>query len=396
MSQARVADLRRRSEFLPFHKPSIDQSDIEAVGEALRSGWLTHGPICRRFEEVFAAKVGASRAVVVSSGTAAMHLALAALDIGDGDEVITTPFTFCATALVIEHVGATPVFVDIDKSTLQIDPDAIERAINSKTRAVLPVHYGGHPYDVDAVTRLTSDHGLELVEDAAHALGAAVGDRQIGSFGRATCFSFYATKNITTGEGGMIATDDEALAARVESLRLHGISRDAWRRYRQEGSWYYEVQEPGYKANLTDFQAALGLSQLRREPEMRARREAIARRYTDAFSTVPGLLETPYVAVGVLPAWHLYPLRLHTGNLDISRDRFVQELESLNVGTSVHFIPLNLHAHFRERFGLRSGDFPRAEDAYRRILSLPIYPSMTDDDVEYVIACVLHVARRNA
>jgi dTDP-4-amino-4,6-dideoxygalactose transaminase len=363
----------------------------------MRSGWLTHGPLCREFELEFARGVGAARAVSVSSGTAALHLSLVALGLGEGDEVVTTPFTFCATAHVVEHVGATPVFVDVDPSTLQIDPAGVERAITGRTRAILPVHYSGHPCDIERILHAAAGaDGIPVIEDAAHALGAAVDGRPIGSFGTASAFSFYATKNVTTGEGGMITTGDHHLADRLESLRLHGIQRDSWMRYRQGGSWYYEVIEPGFKANMTDIQAALGLSQLTRDAEMMARRTALAGRYTEAFEELEDHLETPVVDGGVRSAWHLYPLRLRLDALAIGRDRFVEELEDMNIGTSVHFIPLHLQPHFRERYGLARGDFPNAEQAFERLISLPLYPAMTDADVSYVIESVKEVVRANA
>jgi dTDP-4-amino-4,6-dideoxygalactose transaminase len=381
-----------RKAFLPFHRPLIEDADIEAVADALRSGWLTHGPLCRRFEDEFARRTGAAHAVSVSSGTAAMHLSLVALGIGPGDEVITTPFTFCSTAHVIEHVGATPVFVDIEPETMQIDPKRIEASITGRTRAVMPIDFGGHPCDLTAITASASERGIPVVEDAAHSLGASLEGRPIGSLARVTCFSFYATKSITTGEGGMATTNDGDLAAHLESLRLHGISRDAWNRYDSGGSWYYEVAEPGFKANLTDVQAALGLSQLSREPEMRARRTEIAGRYTAAFDSVPDLLQPPSVAPWATPAWHLYPLRLRLEQLTLERSALIVELEELGIGTSVHFIPLHMQPHFRERFGFGRGDFPYAEDAFDRIISLPLYPAMSDADVERVIDGVLEVA----
>ena len=383
-----------RTEFLPFHRPFIDEDDIRAVGDALRSGWLTHGPVCRRFEEEFAAAVDAKHAVAVSSCTAAMQLSLQALGIGQGDEVITTPFTFCATAHVIEQVGATPVFVDVEPHLLQIDPAGVRRAVTARTRAVLPVHFGGHPYDIE--TTQAGLDGIPTIEDAAHAFGATVDGEPIGSFGTVTCFSFYATKPITTGEGGMATTNDDALAERLETLRLHGISRDAWNRYGRGGSWSYDVSEAGLKANLTDFQAALGLSQLAKEPWMRERRTRIAERYDDAFSALDEFVEIPHVAAGVVPAWHLYPLRLRLEALTVDRDRFIEELEAANIGTSVHFIPLHLLEHFQRRFGLRLGDFPVAESAFERIISLPLYPAMSDPDVDDVVSAVRRIAHRYA
>lgn len=374
--------------YLPFHRPSIEEEDMAAVRKVLESGWLTHGPVCREFETEFAAHVGASRAVSLASGTAALQLALVALDVGPGDEVITTPLTFCSCAQVIEHAGAKPVFADIDSVTMQIDPAEIERAITPRTKAIIAVDYGGHPCRIEEIVKMAGDHGVAVVQDAAHSLGAAVGDRPIGSIADITAFSFYATKNITTGEGGMLTTDRADVADRVERLRLHGIERDAWRRYRKGGSWSYDVAELGFKMNMTDFQAALGLSQLRREAAIRARREAIANRYTAAFTALGDLVELPVVEEGVRPAWHLYPLRL-AGAARHSRDELYKDLERLGIGSSVHFAPIHLTSYIGERRGFRGGEYPVAEDTYSRVLSLPLYAALSDKDVQRVIGAVI-------
>jgi UDP-sulfoquinovose synthase len=382
-------------QYLPFHRPSISEEDLAAVRQALESGWLTHGPICREFETTFAAHVSADRAVALSSGTAAMQLALVALGVGEGDEVITTPLTFCSCAQVIEHVGARPVFADIDSVTMQIDPAQMEAALTPRTKAVIAVDYGGHPCRIEEIVKIANDHGLAVVEDAAHSLGAAVGDRPIGSIAHVTAFSFYATKNITTGEGGMLTTSDQELANRVERLRLHGIERDAWRRYRKGGSWSYEVTELGFKANMTDFQAALGLSQLRREPAMRARREAIAAAYSSAFADLGDLVELPVVEEGVRSAWHLYPLRT-AGSARTARDQLIKDLGDLGIGTSVHFGPIHLTSYAREQMGFRGGEFPMSEDAYSRVLSLPLYAAMSDSDIARVTGSVTELIRSYA
>jgi dTDP-4-amino-4,6-dideoxygalactose transaminase len=370
---------------VPFHRPEILEEDIEAVSEALRSGWLTHGPITRRFEEAFADDVGAEFAVAVSSGTAAMHLSLVGLGIGEGSTVITSPFTFCATAHVIEHAGARPRFVDVEPETLQIDPRGVADAIDATTKALLPVHYGGHPAAMGALRHIADEHDLVVVEDAAHALGASIDGRPIGAVGESVCFSFYATKNITTGEGGMVTTDDATLAKRLQELRLHGISRDAWNRYGADGDWFYDVAEPGFKANLTDIQAALGLSQLGREASMRQRRERVALRYLEALEPLTDRVQLPTVQPGVTSAWHLFPIRLRPGSGAPDRAAFVERLRSSDVATSVHFIPLHLQSHFRNRYGYGPGDFPNAEAAYSQIVSLPIFPGMTDAEIEHVI-----------
>ena len=378
------------AEYLPFHRPSIDEEDVSSVSMALRSGWLTHGPVCKEFEAEFAAHVGARRAVALSSCTAALHLALVAHGVGPGDEVITTPFTFCASAHVIEHVGATPVFADIDPITMQIDPAQVERVLGPRSKAIIAVDYGGHPCLIDEIVKMARAWGIVVIEDAAHSLGAAVGHRPVGSIADVTAFSFYATKNITTGEGGMLTTEDHQLADRIEQLRLHGMRRDAWRRYQQAASWYYEVYEAGFKANMTDFQAALGRSQLRREAAMRTRRTTIADRYSAAFTVLGDLVELPTVRDGLRSAWHLYPLRL-AGEVRDKRGQLAKDLNRLGIGTSVHFIPLHLLAHFRQCFGFRGGEFPASEDAYSRILSLPLYSSMSECDVERVINATSNV-----
>jgi len=382
-------------EYLAFHRPWITDEDVTAVTRALRSGWLTHGPLCQEFEVAFVSHVGARRAVALSSGTAALHLALVALGIGPGDEVVTTPLTFCACAHVIEHVGAEPVFADVDPRTMQIDPAQVERALTPRTRAIIAVDYGGHPCPIEEIMTMAGPRGIAVIQDAAHSLGAAVGGRPIGSIAGITAFSFYATKNITTGEGGMLTTGDGALADRVERLRLHGIERDAWRRYRQGGTWRYDIAEAGFKANMTDLQAALGLSQLRREPEARTRRTAIAARYSEALAGLGNLVELPRVQDGMRPAWHLYPLRL-AGAARLARDQVADDLAGLGIGTSVHFVPLHLTSHFRTRSGFRGGEFPACEDACSRVLSLPLYAELSDKDVERVITAVTGLITRHA
>jgi UDP-sulfoquinovose synthase len=382
--QPEVAPERR---YVSFHRPSIEEADIAAVRRVLQSGWLTHGPVCLEFESAFADYVGTGRAVSLSSGTAALHLALVALGVGTGDEVITTPLTFCSCAQVIEHVGATPVFADIDSVTMQIDPAQIEGKLSPHTKAIIAVDYGGHPCHIEEIVKLAGAHGVAVVEDAAHSFGAAVGDRMIGSIADVTAFSFYATKNITTGEGGMLTTADDDLADRVERLRLHGIQRDAWRRYGRGGSWSYDVAELGFKMNMTDLQAALGLSQLHREASIRARREAVAARYSAAFATLGDLVELPVVEEGVRPAWHLYPLRL-AGGARHSRDQLFKDLEELGIGSSVHFTPIHLTSYIGERMGFQGGEFPVAEDTYSRVLSLPLYAGLSDEDVKRVINAV--------
>jgi dTDP-4-amino-4,6-dideoxygalactose transaminase len=390
-----------RSTFLPFSPPFIGEEEIAEVIETLRSDWITTGPKVRRFEEEFATFIGAPAALALNSGTAALHVALAALGIGPGDAVITTPMTFCSCAHVIEHVGARPVLVDVEPDTLNIDPERIAKALESSPfniRAILPVHLYGHPCDMDALWEIARQHDLAIIEDAAHALPARYRGRLIGSppetrdLRQVTCFSFYATKNLTTAEGGMLTGTPEFIEeARIWSL--HGMSRDAWKRYSAEGSWYYEVIRPGFKYNMTDIQAAMGLHQLRKLPQFQARRREIANRYNEAFSQFEEL-QIPTQRPEVEHAWHLYVLRLNLEMLTIDRARFIEELKARNIGTSVHFIPIHLHPYYRDKYGYKPDDFPVAYREYQRIISLPLYPRMSDRDVEDVIEAVVDVVKR--
>ena len=383
-----------RSSCLPFALPDLCQAEIDAVTEVLASGWITTGEKTRQFEAAFAEAVGAKHAIAVNSCTAAMHLALEAAGLGRGDEVITTPYTFAASAEVIRYFDARPVLVDVDPETLNIHPDLIEGAITEKTKAVLPVHVAGLPANLDKIQKTADRHGLVVIEDAAHAFPSAYKGRAIGSIGDAPCFSFYATKTITTGEGGMITTDRDDWAKRCRVMALHGISKDAWKRYTAEGSWFYEIVAPGYKYNLTDIASAIGLAQLRKAEAMASRREIIARRYHEAFGGEPAL-QIPADRDDRRHAWHLYTLRLNLSELDIGRARFVEALKGENIGTSVHFIPLHVHPYYRETYGYVPDDFPVAYGEYLREVSLPIYSKMTDEDVEDVIRAVLEVAATN-
>ncbi len=378
-----------RRDFLPFSPPLVGEEEIREVVDTLRSPWITTGPKTRRFEEEFAAFLHAPGALALNSCTAAMHTALACLEIGPGDEVITTPMTFTATANVIEHVGATPVLVDVEPDTLNIDPERVAAAITSRTRALLPVHYAGHPAERDVLETLARDHNLALIEDAAHALPASFRGRPIGATANPVAFSFYATKNLTTAEGGMLTGDPEFLdGARI--MALHGMSRDAWKRYDQGGSWRYEVVRPGFKYNMTDVQAAIGLWQLRKQERFHRRRVEIVEAYTLAFGAEEAL-EPPVQRAHVEHAWHLYVLRIRPELLRIDRDRFIDELTARNIGTSVHFIPIHLHPYYRERYDYVPNDFPVAASNFERLLSLPLHPGLTDQDVADVIEAVLDV-----
>jgi len=388
-----------REQFLPFALPSIGEEEIAEVVDTLRSGWVTTGPKVKRFESQFSAYTSAPHSIAVNSCTAGLHTALAALGIGPGDEVILPTFTFCATANVVVHLGARPVLVDIG-SDFQISPEAIERAITSRTRAIMPVHYAGQACDLDAIYTLAASRDLIIVEDAAHAIGATYHDRKIGSDGlaaaainlrRATAFSFYANKNMTTGEGGMITTANEDLAQEMRVLLLHGMSKDAWKRYTNSGSWFYEVVSAGYKNNMTDIAAALGIHQLQRLDGFIELRQRYARMYDEAFAGLD-VLEIPIKHSDRNHVYHLYAVRLNLDRLTIDRSEFIEELKELKIGTSVHFIPVHLHPFYRERFGYQRGDLPQAEAIYDSVLSLPLYPNMSEQDVRDVIEAVYHIA----
>jgi dTDP-4-amino-4,6-dideoxygalactose transaminase len=379
--------LRIRDHFLPFAAPLVGQEEVDAVVECVRSGWLTTGHKVKEFEKKFAEAIGCRHALAVNSCTAALHLALEAIGVGPGDEVITTPMTFTATAAVVEHLGARPVFVDCEPGTLNLDVRQIESHITPRTKAILPVHFAGQACDMDAILEIARRHGLKVIEDAAHAIPTRYQGRLIGTLSDVTCFSFYATKNVTTGEGGMVATEDDALAQRMRLMHLHGMSRDAWKRYQEGGSWSYEILAPGFKYNLSDVAAAIGIPQLKRCDEFHARRLAIARRYHEAFAGLSGI-ERPATPDMESHAWHLYVIQLERDRLTIDRDEFIRELGRRKIGVSVHFIPLHIQPYYRDRYGYAPGDLPNAFAAFQRILSLPIYAKMTDEDVEDVIAAV--------
>jgi dTDP-4-amino-4,6-dideoxygalactose transaminase len=381
-----------RTRFLGFSPPSIDEHEVEEVADTLRSDWITTGPKANRFEKRFAEYVGAPAALAVSSGTDAMHVALAALGVSAGDEVITTPMTFCSTAHVVEHMGARPRLVDVEPETLCIDPERVEAALTPRVKGLLPVHLYGHPCEMDPLMSLARRKALFVVEDAAHALPASYGGQRIGSIGTATAFSFYATKNMTTAEGGMLTGAPE-LIERARTWSLHGMSRDAYRRYSAEGSWFYDVVLPGFKCNMTDVQAAIGLQQLKKLPAFQERRRQIVRRYGEAFAEMPAL-QLPVERRGVESAWHLYVIRLNLDMLTIDRSRFIEEMKARNIGTSVHFVPIHLHKYYRDKYGYTPEDFPVADREYRRIVSLPLYPRMTDADVTDVIEAVGDVLKR--
>ena len=379
-----------RSSFLPFHQPLIDADDERAVIDTLRSGWLTTGPRTKSFETELAAYTGSRHCVAVNSCTAALHLALEAAGIGPGDEVITSPITFASTANVIVHRGARPVFVDVVPDTANIDPDAIGAAITPKTKAVIPVDFAGHPAELDEIMEIGRAHGLAIIEDAAHAIGAEYMGRRVGGIADMTCFSFYATKNITSGEGGALTTNRPAWADRISVMALHGISRDAWKRYGAEGYRHWDIIAPGYKYNMFDVQAALLRSQFAKLETFHARRIALKHRLDAGLCDVPEitmLSERP----SVKHAYHLYPIVVRTEMLRADRDTIMNAIQAENVGIGIHFRAVHLHPYYAETFGFGRGMCPHAEYYSDRTISLPLYPKMTDADADDVIAAVRKV-----
>jgi len=381
------------STFLPFYLPDIGEDEIQAVVETLRSGWLTTGLKTKQFEQDFSAYIGTPHAVALNSCTAALHLALEAVGVKAGDEVLVPTMTFTATAEVVHYLGARPVLVDCQPDTLNIDPAAMEKAIGPKTKAVMPVDFAGQPCELDTIARIARDHHLAVIEDAAHALPARHQGKMVGTLSDITCFSFYATKTITTGEGGMATTANPEWAERMRMMSLHGISKDAWKRYTASGSWYYEVEYPGYKYNLTDMAAALGLVQLKRAEEFYRARKRIAKSYHAGFADLAEI-HTPAIRDDVQHAWHLYVIQLELDRLRIGRDEFIEALKRENIGTSVHFIPLHLHPFYKHSFGYQPSDFPYATVAFERIISLPIFPKMRDADVDRVVSTVRKVVQQ--
>lgn len=376
-----------REEFLPFSRPTPGVREGQAAREAVESGWLTRGPRTVKFEEEFSRFLGVEDVLMVNSCTAALHLALLANGIGPGDEVITTPLTFSATANVVEHVGARLVLADVDPVTLQICAEQVALRMSPRTRAIIPVHYSGHPCEMNELMALAREEDCIIIEDAAHALPARYEGKMIGTIGDCTAFSFYATKNLTTGEGGALVCKDREVLENARTLSLHGMSRDAWRRYENGSSWFYEVTKPGFKYNMTDIQAAIGLEQLKRLGQFQARRRAIARRYLDELGRSE-VWKVPSTKPNVVHAWHLFVVRLVTERLRVDRDEFIRRLSEMNIGTSVHFVPIHLHPYYREKYGWQPADYPEAMDAYERMVSLPLSPAMTDGEVGDVIAAM--------
>ncbi|HKY33080.1 MAG TPA: DegT/DnrJ/EryC1/StrS family aminotransferase [Candidatus Polarisedimenticolia bacterium] len=384
-----------RRQFLVFGSPALEEDEIQEVVAALRSGWIGTGPRVGRFEKDFRAYAGAPHALALNSCTAALHLSLLAAGVGPGDEVITTPHTFAATANAIVHTGASPVFVDVDRGTQNIEPALVERAVTARTRAMVPVHFAGRPCDMDALLGIARAHGLSLIQDAAHATEATWRGRHVGALGDAACFSFYVTKNVVTAEGGMVTTLHEGWAEKIQTWGLHGLSKGAWKRYSDEGHVHYQVLYPGYKYNMTDLQAALGIHQLARVEANAVVRRRIWEQYDRAFADLPAATPPPEEP-GTRHARHLYTLLLDLERLRASRDQVVEELKAEGIGTGIHFISLHLHPYYRDRFGFRPEDFPNARHLAERTLSLPLSARLTEQDVQDVIAAVRKVLLRHA
>ena len=373
-----------KNDFLLFHKPFISEEEIDEIVDTVRSGWISMGPKTIRFENNFSEYIGVNRSVAVSSWTAAGHLSLEAFGINEGDEVILPTMTFPATAEIVCYFKAKPVMVDVDEDTLNISLEAIEKAITSKTKAIIPVHYAGQPCDLDEIHAIAKKHNLKVLEDAAHSLPARYKGKKIGTISDVTCFSFYATKTLSTGEGGMICTNNEEIAERVKIMRLHGINRDAWKRYTESGSWYYEVVAPGYKYNFTDLQASLGLPQLKKVDAMWNSRKRIAAKYTEALKDLD-IIQLHTIKPDRDSSWHLFPIRLYLDRLTKNRAQIINELRERNIGVGVHFMPVHQHLYYSETFNLSDDNYPVASAAFPRLISLPIYPGMTDENVDKVI-----------
>jgi UDP-4-amino-4,6-dideoxy-N-acetyl-beta-L-altrosamine transaminase len=382
--------LTKRQDFLPLAKPMISKDELNAVKEVLKSGWLTTGPKVKEFEEKTQEYLGCKKAVGLTSCTGGLHIALAALGIGPGDEVIVPTYTFVASAHVVAWLGAKPVLVDVEKDTFNIDPDAIEKAITPNTKAIMPVHFAGHACDMDRIMEIAKKHKLFVVEDAAHAIGTEYKGKKIGNFGGATVFSFYVTKAITTAEGGMVVTNDEEFGKKLKRLSYFGVDKDAFNRYTDKGNWYYEIIELGYKYNMDNIQGAMGVEQLSKIEKFIAKRRKLAKLYTKLFKGMPGII-TPTEKKYTKHPYHLYPVLLDVEKAGIARADLINKLKEYNIGTSVHFIPLHLHPYYQKTYGYKRGDFPVAEYLFDREISLPLYPGMKKEDVQYVVEAIKEI-----
>jgi UDP-4-amino-4,6-dideoxy-N-acetyl-beta-L-altrosamine transaminase len=384
----------KRQAMLPFAPPDIGQEEIDEVVDSLRSGWITTGPKVAKFENELAAYVGAKHAIALNSATAGLFLSLKILDIGPGDEVITTPYTFAATVNVILHVGATPVLVDVNENDFNIDTSQIEKAVTKRTRAIIPVHFAGNSCDMDAISAIAQKYGVTVIEDAAHAIGTEYCGKKIGSISRFSVFSFHAVKNVTTGEGGAVTTNDGQMAEKLKMMALHGMNKDAWKRFAPGGKWQYDIVTPGYKYNMMDIQAAMGIHQLRRIESFLKKREAIAGQYRNGLSDI-SVLRLPYESQNSRQTWHLYPLLIDFGRLKIDRNNFIQLMTTENISVNVHYIPVHLFSYYREHLNYKAGDFPVAERLSNSEVTLPLCTKLSSDDVEDVIAAVRRIILKN-
>ncbi len=375
----------QNEEFLPFSRPSISQAAIDEVVACLKSGWITTGPRVKQFEDDLKAYLGAPQVLALTSATAGLHLVLVALQLKPGDEVITTPMTFAATLNTIVLAGGKPVLVDVEPGTYNMDATKIEQAVTKRTRAIMPVHFAGLPVDLDPVYDIAKKYNLRVIEDAAHAIGTEYKGKRIGSFGDVQVFSFHPNKNMTTGEGGCVATRDEKLAADIALLRFHGMDREAWNRFGKKGSQHYEIISPGYKYNMMDIQAAIGLHQLKQLDGFIKRRTEIARRYHSLLADWPQWTLTSSPSFSHLHAWHLYTPLINPQAAGMDRDAFMQGMKDRNIGTGLHYRAVHLYPYYREQFGFKRGDFPHAETISDRIVSLPLFPALTDADQDRVI-----------
>jgi len=385
--------MKRRISKVPFFRLRLGTPEKRVVSRVIESGWVTSGPTARALEEKIKKLVHARYAIAVSSATAGLHLSLKAAGIGTGDEVITSPYTMAATVEAILYTGATPVFAEIDPLTLNIDPAQVAKRISRRTEAIIPVDIAGLPCDYDALLKIARQRKVLLIEDAAHSLGAQFQSKPVGSLCDATVFSFYSTKNITTGEGGMVVTDDKLLASRVRLLSLHGMTSSGWKRY-AGGGWKYDIVELGYKYNLSDLAAGLGLGQLTRFGEMQKKRELLAKRYIENLSRLGGFIETPYIDRRSRHGWHLFIIKIIPERLRITRDRFISELEKRGIGCGVHFIPIYRFSYFRKHLKLKISDFSATESAYQRVISLPFYPDLAFGEVDYVSERIAELCRK--
>jgi len=381
-----------RKKFLPFSLPYITNKEILAVNKVLKSGWLTTGLVTQKFEKEFAKYIGAKYAIALNSCTAALHLALDAIGLKPRDEVIVPTMTFTATAEVVTYFGAKPVFADCREDTFNIDPLKIEEKITKKTKAIIPVHIGGQSCDMDKILKIAKKYNLKIIEDAAHALPSKYKGKMIGTISDLTCFSFYSTKSITAGEGGMVTTNNKKWAEKIEIMRLHGLSHEAYKRYQKGGDWYYQVLYPGWKYNPTDIASALGIEQLKKCNLFYKKRKEIAESYNRAFKDMEEIQE-PYIEPYNQHAWHLYIIKLNLEKLTISRNRFIEEIRKQNIGTSVHYIPLHLHPAYK-KYGYKINDFSVANKVFQQIVSLPIYSKMTKEDVKDVILVVKDIVKK--